>query len=167
MPLNSRLIAFFLLLGAAVCRAEPAAEEARIGQVLDRLHQAAAAADGKAYFALFAPDGVFIGTDAAERWSLAEFRAYAEPYFAKGTGWVYHPRTRSVTLADLPCRCIAWFDELLDSDSYGTSRGTGVLVLQDGEWRIAQYALTFPIPNDLAARMTGEIRAFEAAQPAP
>ena len=167
MTLDSRLIAFFLLLGAALCRAEPTPEEARIGQVLDRLHQAAAAADGGAYFALFTPDAVFIGTDATERWPLADFKAYAEPYFAAGKGWVYHPRTRSVTLAALPCRCIAWFDELLDNESYGTSRGTRVLVLQDGEWRVEQYALTFPIPNDLAARMTGEIRAFEAKQARP
>ena len=77
----------------------------RIGQALDRLHEAAARSDGAAYFALFAPQAVFIGTDATERWPLADFRAYAEPYFASGKGWVYHPRTRTVTLTTLPCVC--------------------------------------------------------------
>ena len=58
---------------------------------------------------------------------------------------------------------MAWFDELLDSKSYGTSRGTGTLVLTADGWRVSQYALTFPIPNDLAKDMTGKIKAFEAA----
>ena len=144
----------------------PTPEQA-IGRTLDTLHAAAAAAEGERYFALFAPDAVFIGTDATERWTLRQFRGYAEPLFARGTGWVYRPRERHVTLAALPCACIAWFDEVLDSQSYGTSRGTGVLVREDGgAWKIAQYALTFPIPNDLAPELTGRIRDFERAQDA-
>ena len=83
-------------------------------------------------------------------------------YFSKGKGWTYFPRERHITLADVPCGCVAWFDELLDSESYGTSRGTGVLVKQNGKWKISQYALTFPIPNDLAKGMTEQIRAFES-----
>ncbi len=134
---------------------------AAIGQTLDRLHAAAAKADGKAYFDLFAPDAVFIGTDAIERWPVEAFRAYALPLFAKGKGWTYTPRLRHVTLAAVPCGCLAWFDEILDSAHYGTSRGTGVLALTPGGWKIEQYALTFPIPNDLAADMTAKIRAYE------
>jgi hypothetical protein len=162
------LFALLLLAGTAAAftgeRDEPVAA---IGRTLDALHAAAAQADGRRYFAQFTPDAVFIGTDAAERWPLADFKAYAEPFFAKGQGWVYHPRERHVTFADLPCRCIAWFDELLDSESYGTSRGTGVVVKQGEEWKVAQYALTFPMPNALAKKMTAEIRAFEAKAAAP
>lgn len=132
-----------------------------INTTLDQLHDAASKADGSRYFKLYTDDAVYIGTDAAERWSIKDFRAFAEPYFAKGTGWTYTPRSRHVVVADIPCHCVAWFDELLDSQSYGTSRGTGVLVLKDGSWRVSQYALTFPIPNDLAKGMTTEIRAFE------
>jgi hypothetical protein len=109
---------------------------------------------------MFAPQGVFIGTDTGERWSVAEFRAYAQPFFSKGRGWTYTPRSRSVVLG--PDGRTAWFDELLDSQSYGTSRGTGVLVRTPAGWRIAQYALTFPIPNDLAKELTARIRTFEA-----
>ena len=47
--------------------------------------------------------------------------------------------------------------------AYGTSRGTGVLVKRPDGWKVAQYALTFPIPNDLAGEMTARIRAHEAA----
>lgn len=137
---------------------------AAINVTLNQLHDAASKADGSRYFKLFTDDAVYIGTDAAERWSIKEFRAFAEPYFAKGKGWTYRPRSRHVVVADVRCRCVAWFDELLDSESYGTSRGTGVLVLKDGKWKISQYALTFPIPNDLAKGMTIEIKAFEAGK---
>lgn len=133
-----------------------------INHTLDQLHDAASKADGKRYFKLFTDDAIYIGTDAGERWTISEFRAFAEPYFAKGTGWTYKPRSRHVVVAEIPCHCIAWFDELLDSESYGTSRGTGVLTLNNGLWKISQYALTFPIPNDLSKGMTTEIKAFEA-----
>lgn len=150
--------------GAPVVETSPAAE---VSAVLDALHGAAARADGPAYFALFTPDAVYIGTDASERWTLAQFRAFAEPYFGRGRGWTYtlRPGTRHVALS--PGGGVAWFDELLDSDSYGTSRGTGVLVRTADGWRIAQYHLTFPIPNALAREFTGRIREHErAAAPA-
>lgn len=133
---------------------------------LDALHAAAARADGAAYFALFAPEAVFIGTDAAERWTLAEFRAYAEPYFAQGKGWTYIPRsgTRHVALVPGAPGRVAFFEELLDNEKYGTCRGTGVARLDGGAWRVCQYHLTFPIPNDLAAKVTGEIKAFERGE---
>jgi hypothetical protein len=135
----------------------------RIGTILDALHVFAAIPNGESYFALFAPDAVFIGTDAGERWTLAQFRAYAEPHFKAGRGWVYKPRERHVTIG--PGGQVAWFDELLDSASYGTARGTGVMVVRNCEWKLAQYALTFPIPNDLAKEMTGRIKAYEAKAP--
>ena len=133
-----------------------------IDSTLNSFHDAASKADGKRYFSLFTPDAIYIGTDAAERWTLKQFRDFAEPYFNKGRGWTYVPRERHVVVADIPCKCVAWFDELLDSESYGTSRGTGVLIKRDGSWKISQYALTFPIPNDLAKGMTDQIKALES-----
>ncbi|MDO9337187.1 MAG: nuclear transport factor 2 family protein [Caulobacter sp.] len=158
------LILMLCLLATPALALEPppAPPAAQINQTLDAVHDAAARADADRYFGLYAKDAIYIGTDAAERWTIAQFRAYAEPYFAQGKGWTYRPRERHVTVTDDPCRCIAWFDELLDSDSYGTSRGTGVMVVQDGEWKVAQYALTFPMPNDLAKGFTDQIKAFEA-----
>jgi len=162
--LNMRLFltALLVLAGAVPLAAQNAASVKAINSTLDQLHAAASKAEGGRYFKLFTDDAIYIGTDAAERWSIREFRAFAEPYFAKGTGWTYKPRSRHVTVADVPCHCVAWFDELLDSEKYGTSRGTGVLLLKNGSWKISQYALTFPIPNDLAKGMTTEIKAFEA-----
>ncbi|MCC6320728.1 MAG: nuclear transport factor 2 family protein [Phycisphaerales bacterium] len=121
-------------------------------KTLDALHDAAARADGEAYFALFEPCAVFLGTDATERWTLEEFRAYAEPHFAKGQGWTYKPWDRSVRLSN--DGRTAWFDERVTNAKYGECRGTGVLVRgSDGGWRIAQYNLTKPVPNELMDRL--------------
>ncbi|HEX3701038.1 MAG TPA: nuclear transport factor 2 family protein [Phenylobacterium sp.] len=140
-------------------------DEAAAGRVLDAFHAAAARSDFAAYFGLFTPDGVFIGTDSHERWTVPEFEAYARPAFAAHKGWVYHPRQRHLTIAAVPCRCVAYFDEILDYQRYGTSRGTGVLLKDPHGWKIAQYALTFPIPNALAHQMTDRIKAYEKAHP--
>lgn len=127
-----------------------------IGQVLDSFHEAAAAGDWPDYFALMSDDAVFLGTDAGERWPKAVFRDYA----AGRSGWTYYPRQRHINL--MPDGNSAWFDELLDSVSYGTSRGTGVLIKTDDGWKISQYHLSFPIPNSLAGEITDRIKAFEA-----
>ncbi len=39
----------------------------------------------------------------------------------------------------------------------GACRGSGVLVLSGGAWKIAQYNLSIPIPNDLADGVTKQI----------
>jgi hypothetical protein len=131
-----------------------------VDEVLTAFHNAAAEADGELYFSLFADEAVFIGTDAAERWSVGEFRAFAEPYFSEGRGWTYTAQERHIELA--PGGEVAWFDEMLWNDTYGRCRGTGVLVLTEGGWRIAQYHLTFPIPNDLSKEFTARIKEHES-----
>lgn len=131
------------------------------GDVLDDLHRLAAAADGPAYFALFEPDAVYIGTDASERWSVAEFQAFAEPYFSRGRGWDYRVLERH--LSNSADGRTAWFDERLHNASYGECRGSGVLVHGRHGWRIAQYVLSLPVPNELAGELVERIRAHDAA----
>lgn len=142
----------------------PQSPEAEVAQALDAFHAAAARADETAYFDLIAPQGVFLGTDAGERWEKEAFRAFARPHFSQGKGWTFVPRDRHVALA--AGGTIAWFDELLDSASYGECRGTGVLERADGRWRILQYHLTIPVPNDLAEEVVARIR-DRAASPTP
>lgn len=148
------------LLLASAAHAQPT-DEVAAGQALDRFHALAARADA-AYFDAFAPDAVFIGADPAERWTVPQMKATFGPLFAAGKGFTYTPRQRHVSLTPDPCRCVAWFDELLDSDKYGASRSTGVLVKTAGQWKVLRYALAFTMPNDLAADLTAQIRAFEA-----
>ena len=130
-------------------------EIASIADVLDSFHVSAASGDWLTYFSLMSEDAVFIGTDAAERWSKSEFQTYA----GKTKGWIYSLTTRNINLT--PSGDSAWFDEILASADYGTSRGTGVLIRTDAGWKISQYSLSFPIPNPLASRITGEIKQYE------
>jgi len=158
--ISNVLIAALVVSAIPLQATEPAPEEA-IAAVLDAFHTAASEADGETYFGLLADEAIYIGTDAGERWSADEFRSFADPYFSTGRGWTYTATERHVDLA--PIGTVAWFDELLWNDSYGTCRGTGVLLLTDEGWRIAQYHLTFPIPNDLAKEFTTKIKEHDAA----
>lgn len=139
--------------------------EAQAGAALDDFHRAASQADFADYFSSFTDDAVFIGTDANERWSVEEFKKYAQPHFAKGRGWTYTSSKRHISFNKE--RNLAWFDEILANAKYGTSRGSGVLRLENNKWKIAQYHLTFPIPNDLAAKFTTEIKEFESKTKKP
>lgn len=128
-----------------------------VGRALDSFHDAAAVGDEDRYFAIFPGDAVFLGTDATERWSGEEFRAFAMPYFQRESAWTYVPFERRVTIA--PGGELAWFDEALDNAGYGECRGTGVLVRRGDAWVLQQYNLTVPVPNDLMAGFAKRIRA--------
>ncbi|MFT4540225.1 MAG: ketosteroid isomerase-like protein [Planctomycetota bacterium] len=137
-----------------------AARASDIEAVLDDFHDAAARADSARYFAHFTDDAIFLGTDPNERWDLDQFKAFAAPHFDAGTGWTYVAISRHVSFGS--AGDTAWFDERLENASYGTVRGTGALVWSAGAWKLAQYNLTFEVPNDLAKELVAKIRAAEA-----
>lgn len=113
-------------------------------RALDDFHDAAARADEERYFAHFANDGVFLGTDAAERWDLGAFRAYAHPHFVRGKAWNFRGVRRRVALrGDL-----VWFEEDLETENLGPARGSGVLVWSEGRWLLEQYVLSITVPNE-------------------
>jgi hypothetical protein len=115
-----------------------------VAAVLDDFHDAAAKADEDRYFGHFAPDGVFLGTDATERWDVASFRAYAHPHFAKGKAWSFRGvRRRVIVRGDT-----AWFEEDLETQNLGPARGSGVLRFSEGRWLIEQYVLSITVPNE-------------------
>lgn len=154
------VIGLLSLLTLATAAEDPGETEVAVGRVLDSLHRAASQADGELYFSLFVEDAVFLGTDISERWSIEEFKAFAEPYFSQGRGWTYDVKQRFVGIA--ADGATAWFDEVLSNDSYGTCRGTGVLVATSAGWRISQYSLSIPIPNELARDVVRSIRELDA-----
>jgi len=84
------------------------------------------------------------------------FREFVEPYFSKGRGWTYVARERHAYVS--AGGQTAWFDELLDNASYGLTRGTGVFSRTAEGWRMTQYHLTIPVPNDLAKTLVELIR---------
>jgi uncharacterized protein (TIGR02246 family) len=143
-------IPFFFAFGVACAPArspiDVAGEKAAVARVLDDLNDAADKADEARYFALYASDAVFLGTDGKERWDLAAFRTFAHPYFAKGKAWSFRSVRRAVTIS--ANGDVAWFDEDLSTPNLGPSRGSGVLVKAEGRWKIAQYNLAIVIPNE-------------------
>ena len=136
-----------------------ASDEQNIDLVLNNFHQAAADAQAKPYFNLLSHDAIFLGTDATERWSKEEFKAFVVPYFSQGKGWLYTPVERNITV--LKQGQVAFFDEILFSKSYGTCRGSGLLVKTDQGWKISQYNLSIPMPNGLAKALVKQIKTFE------
>ncbi|MCC7383465.1 MAG: serine hydrolase [Deltaproteobacteria bacterium] len=139
-----------------------AESSAEVARALDAWHDAAARADEAAYFACFAEGAVFLGTDATERWDVAAFRAYAHPHFAKGRAWSFKATRRAVSVA--PSGDYAWFDEDLATPNLGPARGSGVVVREGGTFKILQYNLSVPIPNE---RFGDVKRLLEAASGAP
>ena len=136
------LASLILAAGPQTADSVEPAPEAEVAAVLDQLNRASAAADGQAYFALYTPDARFVGTDPDEHWTIS----------------------RTITIAPIACRCIAWFEEQLDNESYGRTRGSGVMRLTEDGWKIEQYVLSIAVPNDLAGPITRIIGALEAAE---
>ena len=113
--------------------------------VLTQWHQAAAKADFEGYFNLMTSDAIFIGTDATENWNINEFKAFSKPYFDKGQAWSFTALERHIFVSeDLQT---VWFDELLDT-WMKLCRGSGVMKMENGHWKIAHYVLSVTVPND-------------------
>ena len=102
-----------------------------------------------------------MGTDATERWDLKSFRAWAAPHFKQKPAWTFVPTRRNLTVS--PGGEVAWFDEVLGSAAYGQCRGSGVLHRVGGDWKIAHYILSLPVPNDLIDRVVGGTRSWRRA----
>ena len=140
-----------IILGVSVHAQKEQNQKQTINNQLEAWHKAAADADFDTYFGLMTSDAVFIGTDATENWQNKEFRSYSKPYFDKGKAWSFSTLERNIYLgAD---RDMAWFDELLDTQM-GICRGSGVLVMDDGIWKLKHYVLSIAIPNDNVAEVT-------------
>ena len=135
-------------------------DDLAIHSQLDRLHEMASQANFDDYFALYAPDAVFIGTDAGERWTIDEFKAYAESHFLVGRGWTYRTIERHIMGED----SVRWFDELLWNEKLGPCRGSGVMVKVGDDWLVSHYVLSLAVPNQIAGEVGGQSIAIEKAR---
>ncbi len=148
-------ILFIISCTQSTKQAEPSANE--VNTMLDNWHEAAAEANHERYFSYFASDSaIFMGTDATERWTVAEFKSWAKPYFEDGQAWNFTPVERHVYFSDNGR--VAWFDESLDTPNLGPARGSGVLKLRKGDWKIAHYNLSIPIPNAIVDTVVQQVQ---------
>ena len=147
---------FVVLLSAYLSTAEDYKND-EINALLDGLHQDAHEGNFQNYFDRYTSDAIFLGTDKRERWSIEEFKAYAKPAFADGNGWTYSVVERNWEgVGDT-----RWFDEILFNEKLGHCRGTGVVQLIEGEWKILHYALTMLVPNEIAADVGAQTQEAE------
>jgi len=153
------LLCLHLLSFADNALAKESSATYRIDKTLDSFHQAAAQANFKRYFELLTDNAVFLGTDASERWTKAEFKHFVQPYFSQGKGWLYQVKQRHITLNSEGNS--AFFDELLYNQKYGQCRGSGVLYKTTQGWKIAQYNLSVPLPNLIAKDLVKQIKHFQ------
>ena len=134
-----------LLFGCQSKIVTPETAEPAINTMLDQWHKAAAEANFNNYFGAMTNDAIFIGTDPTENWKLDAFKAFAKPYFDKGKAWSFTPLERNVYFD--PSGKLAWFDELLDTQMK-LCRGSGVVVLENDQWKVKHYVLSIAIPNE-------------------
>jgi len=124
---------------------DPKREEGVIDSLMNTWHHAAAVADEETFFGLMTPEAVYIGTDPTERWLRDELKTWSAKYFARESAWDFKPVDRHIRIAH--DGMMAWTDELLDT-WMGKCRGTGILRLRDGQWRLVYYHLAIAVPND-------------------
>jgi hypothetical protein len=143
-----RPILFLSLLVPLMLVAEDAQPELdAVAEVIDDFHDAAAHGDRDRYLAHLTNDAVFLGTDEWERWPKQPvFDDYVSARFKDGSGWNYKSVDRSIRFSD--SKDVAWFDEVVFSETSGRIRGTGVLTRHSGEWKLEHYAMSFLIFNE-------------------
>lgn len=153
-----RILTFISVLALSLCSCAAQVSSgtssetsSTIDQLLVSWHKAAADADFDTYFGMMTDDGVFLGTDTTENWQNSEFKAFSKPYFDKGKAWSFTTLERNIYIADTGN--MAWFDEHLDTQM-GICRGSGVLILTDGLWKIKHYVLSIAIPNENVTAVT-------------
>lgn len=127
------------------CPSEAPDEAAAINALLDAWHQAAATADADAFFGSMTADGIYLGTDASERWQRDELRSWAKAAFERDTAWAFAPHDRQLYFSQNGQT--AWFEEILDT-WMGPCRGSGILSKTGEGWKIRHYNLAVLVPNE-------------------
>ena len=142
-----QLLLLMLLLPLLVAAENTGPDVAAVANVIDDFHDAAAHGDKERYLGHLTEDAVFMGTDEWERWPKhPDFIEYVNGRFKDGVGWNYKSVERTIRFGERAD--IAWFDEVLYSETHGRFRGTGVLTRQSGQWQLEHYAMSFLIMNE-------------------
>ncbi len=124
--------------------ADPAAPS-DIHAFIDAWHKAAASADEDLFFGSMASHGIYLGTDATERWLRDELREWATEAFERESAWAFTARDRELYFST--DKRYVWWEELLDT-SMGECRGSGVAAWREGRWQILHYDLAIMVPNE-------------------
>ncbi len=158
-----------------------AADAARA--VLGDFHLAASSGDPPRFFEHLAPDAIFFGPGAADRFDTGALRER----FSDVTGWMGEVTEPHVVVSG--DGTLAWFDGRLRSSELGELRASGVLRKEGGrpagggqteqrpaeggqterpaeggqteQWKIVQYHVAFPVPDPLIPDLAEMLRAHD------
>ncbi|MBI3133176.1 MAG: nuclear transport factor 2 family protein [Bacteroidetes bacterium] len=97
------------------------------------------------YFNFMTSGFIFLGTDPSERWTKDQFSEFCQPYFEKKSTWDFKTNWRNWYLSENGD--VAWFEESL-ATWMDECRGSGVLINENGTWKIAHYNLSVLIENE-------------------
>jgi len=140
-----RYLFVFILLLFSFGPSEPIVNTEKLNIIMDNWHLSAAEADFDGYFGLMNDEFIFLGTAPGERWNKEEFADFCKPHFDKGKAWDFKVIDRSWVFSKN--KKMAWFDENLDT-WMKDCRGSGIMVCENGEWKLAYYNLTVLIENE-------------------
>lgn len=143
-----RLLLLFTIILSS-CGSQKAINTDSISRTIDNWHLAAAQTNFDYYFSLMTSDAIFIGTDASENWQIEEFKAFSKPFFDRGKAWSFTSLERHIYQHN----GVVYFDELLDTQM-GICRGSGVMKIEDGTYKIAHYVLSIAVPNENVSSLT-------------
>ena len=127
------------------CQNNASYSEQKINRLIDNWHLAATNANLEKFFELMSSDATYIGTDATERWTRKEFYDFCKPHFDKGTAWDFKAYNRKIYTS--PNGETIWFDELLKT-WMGVCRGSGVISIENGNYKISHYHLSVTVQNE-------------------
>ncbi|MEM1215046.1 MAG: nuclear transport factor 2 family protein [Bacteroidota bacterium] len=127
------------------CLTSPVALRDTLNDFIDQWHHAAAVADEEIFFGAMAEDGIYLGTDATERWLRDELRTWAAFAFERESAWSFTAYDRQLYFTDN--NTYAWWEEMLET-WMGPCRASGVAQWQDGRWQIKHYHLAVTVPNE-------------------
>lgn len=120
-------------------------ETKTLDELMNKWHNDVATYQFDAYFDFMASGFIFLGTDPTERWQKDEFRKFCQPYFEKKSTWDFKTNWRNWYMSE--DGQTAWFEESLDT-WMEECRGSGVLINENGQWKIAHYNLSALIENE-------------------
>lgn len=127
------------------CQTEAVDDTQVVNELMDAWHRAAATADEDVFFGSMTEQGIYIGTDASERWLRDDMREWSKKYFERESAWDFTARDREVYFSASGRE--AWFEESLDT-WMGVCRASGVLTKTAKGWKIAHYHLSVTVPNE-------------------
>lgn len=141
---NKIMLAIVLFCGMIMsCSSKP--DLKGLDERMDKWHKDVAEFKLEPYFGFMTNGFVFLGTAPGERWAKADFYDFAKPYFDKKSTWDFKVIDRHWYFA--ADGKTAWFEENLET-WMEDCRGSGVLIFENNEWKIAHYNLTVLIENE-------------------